>query len=129
MKKLTRRGFTAAGIIAALSAGLSSLTGCDLDLVSCSPASLYGPPPEDIDPSNNEVVDVYGPPDVDPSDWDDPDTWDDPESDDGYDEEDNIAITLYGPPVTDEGDEYDAEDNMMQLMYGPMQVYDPDDAD
>ena len=117
MKKLTRRGFTAAGIIAAVGAGLSSLTGCDLDLVGCTPAALYGPPPE-YDPDNNEIVDVYGPPDVDPSNWDDPSTWDDPEGDggddtdgddgddgdDGYDADDNIAITLYGPPATDEGE-------------------------
>ena len=115
MKKLTRRGFTAAGIIAALSAGFTSLTGCELDLVSCTPTALYGPPPEDIDPSNNEVVDVYGPPDVDPSDWDDPDSWDE------YDPDDNELIDVYGPPadVDDDGDDYDEEDNIAITLYGP----------
>lgn len=119
MKKLTRRSFTAAGIIAALSAGLTSLAGCDLDLAGCSMgdvSALYGPPPE-IDPSDNEIVDVYGPPDVDPSDWDDPSTWD------NYDPEDNDLIEVYGPPAgVDDDDDYDADDNIAVTLYGPPDV-------
>ena len=63
MKKLTRRSFTAAGILAAL-----GLSGCKegFDPFNNRPASVYGPPPEEPDPSydpaNNIPVDVYGPP-------------------------------------------------------------------
>ena len=134
MKKLTRRGFTAAGILAALGAGLTSLAGCDFDLVGCTPATLYGPPP-DYDPDDNEIVDVYGPPDVDPSDWDDPSTWDDPKRDDGVDGDDdddddgddgddddydpasNIEPPVYGPPADDP--DYDPDDNIAITLYGP----------
>ena len=119
MKKLTRRSFTAAGIIAALSTGFTSLTGCDLDLVGCTPAALYGPPPG-YDPDDNEVVDVYGPPDVDPSDWDDPDTWDD------YDASDNVEEPVYGPPAGEDEDDFDEEDNIAITLYGPP-VTDADD--
>ena len=59
MKRLTRREFTAAGIIAALSVGTSFIPGCN------EPTAVYGPPP--VDPSDNENVDVYGPP---PEDYD-----------------------------------------------------------
>ena len=126
MKKLTRRGFTAAGIIAALSAGLTNLTGCDFDLMGCSRGNLYGPPPE-LDPDDNEPVAVYGPPEWFEDDDVVEDDGDDTEND--YDAEDNLIVGVYGPPEDYEGDEYDPDDNMVQLMYGPMQVYDPDDAD
>ena len=105
MKKLTRRGFTAAGIIAALSSSLTKLVGCDFDLAGCSKTDIF--------PSDNEVVDVYGPPNVDPSDWDDPDTWDD------YDPDDNELIDVYGPPAGEEDDDYDEEDNVAITLYGP----------
>ena len=130
MKKLTRRSFTAAGILSALSAGLTSLTGCDFDLVSCTPAALYGPPPE-YDPDDNEIETVYGPPEDFGLD-------EDGSVDEGadYDPEENEPVMVYGPPEYFEGDtdaqedeEYDPEDNMMQIMYGPMEPYDPDDAD
>ena len=119
MKKLTRRGFTAAGILAALSAGLTVLPGCEPG--GCS-----------FNPSDNEVEDVYGPPPEPDDDGDNPD--------DGYGVEDNVPVTVYGPPesfgdgdASDgtpiDGEDFSAEENMMQLMYGPMEVYDPDDAD
>ena len=144
MKKLTRRGFTAAGILAALGAGITSLPGCRL--LSCNvPETVYGPPSW-FDPSNNEVEDVYGPPDVDPSEWDSP-------SEDVYEPDENEAVAVYGPPewfgygiqpdgesdddgqddqgtgTQIDGEGYDASDNIAQSMYGPMEPYDPDDAD
>lgn len=87
MKKLTRREFTAAGIIAALGLTTSFIPGCN------EPASVYGPPPE-YDPENNEVVDVYGPPE-------------------DFDPEDNEPTTVYGPPEDfglEEDDAVDDED-------------------
>lgn len=110
MKKLTRRAFTAAGILTALGVGgafvaSSNLLGC-----------VYGPP-SDYDPENNEIEDVYGPPPVD---------------DDGYDPEQNEIESVYGPPEWFEGDEvepvdddtneddgYDPEENIPVAVYGP----------
>lgn len=144
MKKLTRRGFTAAGILSALAAGITALPGCNL--TSCNePETVYGPPSW-FDPSANEVEDVYGPPDVDPSEWDNPDAWD------KYDPNDNELVDVYGPPADeddgedkdkvrdedknedkdkdkDEDNPYDASDNIAQTMYGPMEPYDFDKAD
>lgn len=71
MKKLTRRQFTAAGIIAALGVTTSFIPGCN------EPTAVYGPPP--INPSDNEVVDVYGPPE-------------------DFDPEENEPVAVYGPP-------------------------------
>lgn len=64
MKKLTRRGFTAAAILGVLGMGLDSCAA------RFSPSdneiqTVYGPPPSNpapFEPSNNENVDVYGPP-------------------------------------------------------------------
>ena len=141
MKKLTRRGFTAAGILAALGAGITALPGCQL--IRCNvPETVYGPPSW-FEPSNNQEVDVYGPPDVDPSEWDSPE--DDeyeveenepaalygPPPEDEYEDyntDDNMAVGVYGPPEDYQNVEYDATDNVMQTMYGPMEVYDLDDA-
>lgn len=126
MRKLTRRGFTAAGIIAALSAGLTNLTGCDFDLIGCSAGNLYGPPP-DLEPEENEIETVYGPPE-----WFEGDEVDESDGDDtegSYDVEDNLIVGVYGPPEDYEDQEYDPEDNMLVVMYGPMEPYDPEDAD
>ena len=101
MKKLTRRGFTAAGILAALGAGITALPGCRL--IRCNvPETVYGPP-EWFEPSNNEVVDVYGPPE-------------------DFEPDENEAVAVYGPPEwfevedaddgdDDEGDADDADDD------------------
>ena len=116
MKKLTRRGFTAAGIIAALSAGLTNLAGCDFDLMGCSRGNLYGPPPE-LEPEDNEIETVYGPPE-----WFEDGEVEDDGIDDVDEDDDGDEDSDYDP-------DYDPEDNEIQLMYGPMQVYDPEDAD
>ena len=75
MKKLTRRGFTAAGIVAAIGmAGVFS---------ACRnrPEAVYGPP-EGFDPKNNEIEDVYGP----------------PPNEDDYEPSNNEPEAVYGPP-------------------------------
>ncbi len=98
MKRLTRRGFTAAGILAALS--LSPLG--NIGLKGCSP---------DYDPSGNEVEAVYGPPeDYEP----------DPVDVDDFDPDDNELIDVYGPPADafDE-DDFEAEENIAPALYGP----------
>ncbi len=79
MKRLTRRGFTAAGILAALGAGITVLPGCDVS--GCS---------NPFDPSDNEIEGVYGPP---------------PDEDDSYQPEDNVEPPVYGPPEDFEPDE------------------------
>ncbi len=90
MKKPTRKQITAAGIIAALSASMPCLTSCNNQAnVPDSPGSY--------DPSQNEPVDVYGP----------------PGRGDGFNEEMNEPISLYGPPEYFEelGEEGNSEDS------------------
>ncbi len=103
MKMLTRRGFTAAGILAALSAGTALLPG------GCS-----GP----FDPSSNEIECVYGPP---PEDVDAEETAND--SDDTpsetFDPSENELADVYGPPLDEETDPYEPDENMMACVYGP----------
>ncbi len=95
MKKLTRREFTAAGILATLTLTGGGLKSCDFNPFDNEVVCVYGPPP-DYDPSNNEVEDVYGPPDVDPEDW-----GDGTEESATYDPEENVPMEVYGPPDTD----------------------------
>ena len=87
MKPLTRRSFTAAGILAAL--GLTSCKG-DFNPSTNSPAAVYGPPPE-YDPQENELADVYGPP---PEDLDE----DDQQASGGFEPARNVPAPVYGPP-------------------------------
>lgn len=66
MKRLTRREFTAAGIIAALGVAATA-GGCGFEPKRNEVEAVYGPPPEytaseAFDPEENEPVDVYGPP-------------------------------------------------------------------
>ena len=84
MKKMTRRDFTAAGILTALGVGLSGAKGCSYDPSLNEEADVYGPPPDetDYDPSRNEVECVYGPP---------PDETD-------YNPSLNELEDVYGPP-------------------------------
>lgn len=105
MKRLTRRDFTAAGILAALGAG-TFLPSCDVKGCSADP-----------DPSDNQNVDVYGPPPVEPSEWE--------QEDDAYDPGSNSAAMLYGPPFVDpsewgrKGFGYDLSRNELVDVYGP----------
>ena len=99
MKRLTRREFTAAGIIATLSAGISALPGCG------APEA-----PSEFDPSENEEVDVYGPPSDDvESDEFEPDRNEmelvyGPPPDDAFEVQVNVSPTVYGPPDVDSAD-------------------------
>ena len=102
MKMLTRRGFTAAGILAALSAGAALLPGCDA--TGCS-----GP----FEPSQNEIECVYGPPPEDVE-----DNGSDDDLDDVFDPSSNEQADVYGPPI-DDVDSYDPDENMMAIVYGP----------
>ena len=81
MKKLTRRQFTAAGILAAMGAAAAFIPSCN------NPASVYGPPPDDYDPDDNVVETVYGPPD-------------------DYDPDNNEIVDVYGPPDDFDPDNY-----------------------
>ena len=93
MKKLTRRSFTAAGILTAL--GLGGVFTASSNLIGC----VYGPPPEDdYDPKNNELEDVYGPPPEDDEPEDDPDEVEEVEE---YDPVENELVDVYGPPIGD----------------------------
>ena len=110
MKPLTRRSFTAAGILAAL-----GLTGC-------------------FKPSKNEVIDVYGPPDDPNNGNEDPNSYDPSKNDEDlvygppsdYDPSKNDIEEVYGPPYAgeddpdeDDGDEYDPTKNVEPPVYGP----------
>lgn len=93
MKKLTRRQFTAAGILAALGAAAAFAPSCN------SPACVYGPPPDDYEPDDNVVETVYGPPeDYDPADNELADVYGPPED---YESSDNELVGVYGPPEDD----------------------------
>ncbi|MBP3892601.1 MAG: hypothetical protein J6D34_00995 [Atopobiaceae bacterium] len=92
MKKLTRREFTAAGIIAALGATTAFVSSCN------RPTSVYGPPPDyepEYEPEENEIETVYGPPE-------------------DYDPAENELVDVYGPP-----EDYDPTDNELVGVYGP----------
>ena len=89
MKKLTRRQFTAAGILAAFGAAALFTPSCN------SPTCVYGPPPDDYDPDDNVVETVYGPPE-------------------DYEPSDNELVDVYGPP-----EDYEADINMTACLYGP----------
>lgn len=123
MKNLTRRQFTAAGILAAM-----SLTGASLK--SCNPfapdeneiEAVYGPP-EDYDPSENELVDVYGPPE-DFEQTSEPNDSDEQVSED-YEPSDNELAGVYGPPEVVDVDGYDASENISPCVYGPPPDDDP----
>lgn len=93
MKKLTRRGFTAAGILAAL--GAASLPGCDV-------AGCSGP----FEPSDNEVETVYGPPEYFGLEGE--------SEDDPYDPSENELEDVYGPP-----EDFEPEENESESVYGP----------
>jgi hypothetical protein len=88
MKKLTRRGFTAAAILGILGVGLDGLESCAARFIPSNNEiqTVYGPPPQEsssFEPTENVNVDVYGPP-VDSG----------PE----FDPELNHNICVYGPP-------------------------------
>lgn len=97
MKKLTRRSFTAAGILAAL-----GMTGAGLK--ACDPLGQEIDEPEGFDPSANEIEGVYGPPDdFDPSQNEPEAIYGPPEAfgldEDGYDPSANELVDVYGPPA------------------------------
>lgn len=114
MKKLTRRSFTAAGILAALGMTGAGLKACDplgqeidepegFDPSANEVEEVYGPP-EDFDPSANEIEGVYGPPDgFDPSQNEPEAIYGPPEAfgldEDGYDPSANELVDVYGPPA------------------------------
>ena len=110
MKKLTRRGFTAAGILAALGAGVTVLPGCDV-------AGCSGP----FEPGDNEIEAVYGPPEVF-----------DQEPVGDYDPSENELEDVYGPPgdfeaeldELDEEDDLDVSANELVGVYGPPEDFD-----
>lgn len=94
MKPLSRREFTAAGIIAALGAAATG-AGCSFIPGRNEVESVYGPPPsEDYAPSGNELTTVYGPP---------------PEyaASEAYEPKDNELEDVYGPPPDDADPEKD----------------------
>lgn len=111
MKKLTRRSFTAAGILAAL--GVGGVFAASSNLVGC----VYGPPPESPEPDETEP-DETEPDETEP---------------DGYEPDENEAVGVYGPPeyfgISPEGDgekdsesdddEFDPADNELVDVYGP----------
>jgi len=97
MKKLTRRQFTAAGILAALGAAAAFIPSCN------TPTCVYGPPPEDYEPDENVVETVYGPPE-------------------DYDPADNEPVEVYGPP-----EDFDVTINEPECLYGPPEDYEPAD--
>ena len=104
MRRLTRRSFTAAGIIFAASLA----TGC-FDADDNVPETVYGPPADDqtepvaYDPSKNETQVVYGPPP------------------DDFDARENALDVVYGPP----SDGFDAWENVAVDVYGPPSEEDP----
>ena len=81
------------------------------------PEAIYGPP-EMLDPSLNQNGDVYGPPD-----WFDPDEDIDLDidEDDDFNVDDNVPVTLYGPPNMFDEDDYifDPDANQNMDVYGP----------
>ena len=94
MKKLTRRSFTAAGILSAMGVAASFVPSCN------EAEGVYGPPPEYYEATNNEPVTVYGPPeDFDPS--------------------GNELVDVYGPPVAFESHTFDSANNELAGVYGP----------
>ena len=94
MKQLTRRQFTAAGIIAAVGAATAFAASCN------SPACVYGPPPDDYDSTDNIPETVYGPPEDYEQGTEDPES---PEQySDKYDPAENELPDVYGPPPTDD---------------------------
>ena len=110
MKKLTRRGFTAAGIVAAIGmAGVFS---------ACRnrPEAVYGPP-EGFDPKNNEIEDVYGPPgDFEP---------DNNEIEGVYGPPEDLGLEPVDPEKSD-GDNFDPGENELEDVYGPPEDFEPD---
>ncbi len=92
MKKLTRRQFTAAGILAALGAAAAFIPSCN------TPVCVYGPPPDDYDPDENELETVYGSTSSEST---------------TFDPAENELVDVYGPP-----EDVDPDDNMLINDYG-----------
>ena len=105
MKKLTRRQFTAAGILAALGAAAAFIPSCN------TPVGMYGPPP-DYDPDENELETVYGPPeDYEPDDSEESGSTSSEST--TFDPAENELVDVYGPP-----EDVDPDDNMLINDYG-----------
>jgi len=111
MKKLKRKGMTAAGIISAA----LLFTGCS------DPSSLPS-----FEVSDNELEDVYGPPPGDPY------VDEEEEIEEDYIPGDNVADPMYGPPpgasepeaaVEEDGmisiETFEEEANELPAVYGP----------
>ena len=106
MKKLTRRQFTAAGILAALGAAAAFIPSCN------TPVDLYGPPPDDYDPDENELETVYGPPeDYEPDDSQESGSTSSEST--TFDPAENELVDVYGPP-----EDVDPDDNILINDYG-----------
>jgi hypothetical protein len=102
MKKLTRRAFTAAGILAAIGAGSAAIKGCDpFEPFDNEIEGVYGPPPE-YNPDNNGLVDVYGPPE-----------------DFGYEEEGDDGQVEGDDGQVEGEDDFDPTANELMDVYGP----------
>lgn len=94
MKKLTRRQFTAAGILAAMSLASASVKSCNPFAPDENEVEAVYGPPEDYEPEENELVDVYGPPPEDVEDGEETEEVDELT----YNETINVNPALYGPP-------------------------------
>ncbi len=102
---LTRRAFTAAGILAAMGAAAAFVSSCN------RPVCVYGPPP-DYDPDENELETVYGPPeDYEPDDSEESGSTSSEST--TFDPAENELVDVYGPP-----EDVDPDDNMLINDYG-----------
>ena len=104
MKKPSKKGMTAAKIVAGVAATL--LMGCNINGCFGFNGSVYGPPPSD-----NDNPDVYGPPSIES----DEETNDTKETDETYNSDNNMNEDVYGPPA----DDFDPDDNEVVCVYGP----------
>ncbi len=102
---MTRRAFTAAGILAAMGAAAAFVSSCN------RPVCVYGPPP-DYDPDENELETVYGPPeDYEPDDSEESGSTSSEST--TFDPAENELVDVYGPP-----EDVDPDDNMLINDYG-----------
>ena len=106
MKKKKKAKLTAAGILSgALAASSVFLPGCNAN------NTLYGPP-ENFDPSYNDIEELYGPPEMLGA--LDAETETDIDVSSDYDPDDNKQVPLYGPPGS-----FDPSENEAMAIYGP----------
>ena len=73
---------------------------------------MYGPPPDDYDPDENELETVYGPPEDYESD-DSEESGSTSSESTTFDPAENELVDVYGPP-----EDVDPDDNMLINDYG-----------